>query len=158
FNEPRPSGIPFFGASVALDSAGNLWVSDTGNERVLSFSQPFGFHQTNSTSADVTITDFGGFEDPAPPGITLDYSGNFFLALEHANRIVEFNSGGTSPNFSIGPGAGNFPNATTLEFPMGLALDAVGNLYAADLNGNRVIEYQNPVSRGSGKAGRVLGQ
>jgi len=40
----------------------------------------------------------------------------------------------------IGPGAQN-PNAATLQFPMGLAVDAVNDLYVADQANNRVLEF-----------------
>ena len=57
----------------------------------------------------------------------------------------------------IGPGAQN-PNAASLQFPMGLAIDAVNNLYVADQANNRVLEFNEFGSPGNEVANGAGGQ
>src|SRR5205814_887732 len=54
-------------------------------------------------------------------------------------------------------GAGYPPNASALCGPKGVAVDAAGDLYVADTNNNRVLEYDTPISNGQAAA-RVFGQ
>src|SRR5262249_18606935 len=50
-------------------------------------------------------------------------------------------------------------SAISLSSPSGLALDAQGDLYVADMFNNRVLEYSNPLTAfGDTTADRVFGQ
>src|ERR1019366_5107901 len=89
-------------------------------------------------------------------------TGNFYVSSEPHNQVYEY----TQPvaldtadllNLMIGPGAQN-PNAGTLQFPMGLAIDAVNNLYVADQANNRVLEFNEGSSPGNKVANGVGGQ
>jgi uncharacterized protein (TIGR03437 family) len=88
--------------SVAVDpSSGALFVSDTGNNRVLVWRNPAGF--TNGAPADVVVgqrdmvsTSAGGPGTPmtrglsAPTGIALDSQGNLYVVDAGNNRILRF--------------------------------------------------------------------
>lgn len=128
--------------AVAFDASGNLWVADTGNNRVLEFVPPF----TNGMAASMVVgqADFShdqanqGGSSPAadtlssPLGLNFDSKGNLIVEDHENNRVVIF-----SPPFSndmnateaIGQtaltngaqnqGGGSTPGASTLWFPSG---------------------------------------
>ncbi len=109
-----------------------------------------------------------------PAGMAFDSSGDLYVADFGASRVLEFtqpaNYNGPAPqsaNLVIGqgnggndfsgsacnPGADNSsPTADTLCKPMGVAVDAQNNLYVADFDNNRVLEYDNPLT-GAGTPG-----
>ncbi len=82
---------------VTPDSAGNIWVSDTQNNRLLEFEPPF----SNGMGASLVIgqQDFNssppassqsGFS--APIGSAFDSSGNLWVTDYFNNRVLEFSS------------------------------------------------------------------
>ncbi|MEI1278544.1 NHL repeat-containing protein [Leptospira venezuelensis] len=94
----RPTGI-------AADSAGNLWVSDFTNNRVLRFSPPF----TNGMQANMVLgqpnfsASAGGtsrFALQGPNGVSIEPNGAVWVADSNNGRAVRF-----SPPFSVGQGA-----------------------------------------------------
>ena len=139
--------------------ADNLYVADTHNNRALEYNGPFGFMQTNNVGADLV---FQGNNLALPSGVAVDSNGNFYVSSEPHNQVYEY----TQPvplmtadllNLMIGPGAQN-PNAASLQFPMGLAIDAVNNLYVADQANNRVLEFNEGSSPGNKVANGAGGQ
>ena len=126
--EPGPFGE--WGGAVAVDTAGNLYVADVDNNRVLEYSAPFASGMTAGEPANLV---FG--------------QGNDFTAGVCA-----------APGFEQGP------SANALCEPSGLALDSSGNLYVADTDNNRVLEYNTPlaatnvVGSGDTTADLVFGQ
>ncbi len=147
----------FFGVGIAVDGGDNLYVADTQNDRALEYNGPFGYGQANNSTADLV---FEGNNLAQPSGVAADSNGNFYVSSEPHHQVYEY----TQPvplgsadwlNLMIGPGAQN-PNAGTLQFPMGLAIDAVNNLYVADQANNRVLEFNegsspaNKVANGAG--------
>ncbi len=148
---------PFYGVGIAVDGGDNLYVADTKNNRALEYNGPFGYGQTNNVTADLV---FEGNNLALPSGVAADSNENFYVSSEQHNQVYEY----TQPvplmrsdllNLMIGPGAQN-PNAASLQFPMGLAIDAVNNLYVADQANNRVLEFNegsspsNKVANGAG--------
>ena len=105
-----------------------------------------------------------------PGGVALDGSGDLFVADSGNNRVVEiatplagiqsatrvFGQGGefTTAQCNRGEPA---PGASTLCAPAGLMLDVLGNLWLADVNNDRVLEYQVPFGSDSAAA-VVIGQ
>jgi DNA-binding beta-propeller fold protein YncE len=88
-------------ADVAFDSLGNLWVSDTGNNRVLQYQPPFsnGMPATSalgqgpqngppSWNTFASATTQNGLSDPM--GIQFDVHGNLWVADRTNNRVIEF--------------------------------------------------------------------
>ncbi|HUY28605.1 MAG TPA: choice-of-anchor D domain-containing protein [Candidatus Binataceae bacterium] len=152
-------GAPFGGVGVAVDGTGNLFVADTGNNRALEYTGPYGVSKADSTTANLVFSG-NGLEDPA--GVAIDGSGNFYLSSNLSNQIFIYESAvalsnDQTPNYTIGPGANN-PNASSLSQPDGLAIDAAGDLYAADTANNRVLEYIEGALPSTTTASRELGQ
>jgi uncharacterized protein (TIGR03437 family) len=145
---------------IAVDSQGNLYVADTGNNRVLRFPRPL--DQSSPISADLVLgqSDFntgtaastgpGSFRSPTAVAVGPD--GGIFVSDTGNNRVLEFAAGASTnaaairafgqPNFasSTGPRA---VSAQTLTEPKGLAVDQAFNLYVADSAANRVLVYAN---------------
>ncbi len=150
---------------VAVDSSGNLYVADTGNHRVLEYNTPL----TTDRTADRFFgqPDFfsngsntGGLSPSSlsvPEGVAVDSSGNLYVADAGNNRVLEYNTplaSDTTADRVFGQG-GVFTtntcnktalNASSLCFPEGIALDSSDNLYVADTNNNRVLEYHTPLT------------
>ena len=151
--------ITFYGVGVAVDVRDNLYVGDTLNNRALEYNGPFGYGQTNNVTADLV---FEGNNLERPSGVAVDSNQNFYVSSESHNQVYEY----TQPvplmrsdllNLQIGPGAQN-PNAGSLQFPMGLAIDAFNNLYVADQANNRVLEFNESGSPGNAVANGAGGQ
>ncbi len=115
--------------------------------------------QTNNVTPDLV---FEGNSLVQPTGVAVDSNQNFYVSSEANNQVYEY----TQPvplmrsdllNLKIGPGAQN-PNAASLQFPMGLAIDAVNNLYVADQANNRVLEFNEFGSPGNKVANGAGGQ
>ncbi len=148
---------------VALDSLGNLYVSDSNNNRVLKYSHPI----ANAQSANEVFGQAGNFASNAcnstgvnsttlctPFGIALDHNGNLYVADEGNNRVLEYNSplSNTTANTVFGQN-GNFASntcnnqgASSLCGPFGVAADSAGDLYIANYGDNRVLEYNTPLT------------
>jgi DNA-binding CsgD family transcriptional regulator/sugar lactone lactonase YvrE len=149
---------------LALDSAGNLFIADTGDNRVRKLD-PTGIISTFVGKGTLGWTGDGGPPDiaelSAPEGIALDAQGNLFIADTASGRIRKV-SGGVITTFA-GNGTSGFSGdggpATKAEFivPLGLAVDSRDNLYIADSGNNRVrkIDLAGVITTiaGSGEAG-----
>jgi sugar lactone lactonase YvrE len=104
---------------VAVDSAGNVYVADTGDSRVLVFSNPFVIKASTGQSAgfaaEATIGQVGDFSSDncntgggaptadtlcLPEDVALDHLDNLYVADAGNNRVVEYNAPITSGTFS----------------------------------------------------------
>jgi tripartite motif-containing protein 71 len=74
-----------------------------------------------------------------PFGVTVDPSGNVFVADQGNNRIAKFSSSGTfvSSFGSAGSGDGQF------SFAYGVTSDKFGNVFVADTGNNRIQKFSN---------------
>jgi len=140
------SSISLYGPeAVAVDSAGNVYIADTGNVRIVEISG--GTFTTVVTGVFAT-------------SIAVDASGNLYFTDTGGNRIGELSNGAVI-TIAGGLGAGfsgdNGPAAAAqLSGPAGIAVDAAGNIYFADVNNQRVRKISKGVIStvaGNGTAG-----
>ncbi|MGE5707926.1 MAG: NHL repeat-containing protein [Bacteroidota bacterium] len=134
--------------ALTLDSAGNLFVADTQNNRIRKVT-------TDGKMITVAGCDIPGFYGDGkaatsaglklPCGVAMDSSGNLLLADTSNNRIRKVDVGSLVPKISTEVGQGNagfVDNRTRLEAqlnsPAGIATDASGNLFIADTYNNRI--------------------
>jgi hypothetical protein len=127
--------------AVAVDTLGNLYIADTGNQRIRKVDAT-GVISTVAGNGTSGFSGDGGRATNASLalnncGIALDSAGNLFIADFSNYRIRKVNTNGI-----ISTVAGNGTNgysgdgglATNAEFgnPNDVAVDAAGNLYIAD--------------------------
>jgi uncharacterized protein (TIGR03437 family) len=132
---------------AAFDSAGNLYIADTGNNRIRVVSQ-------DGIIATFAGTDQGSNAEhiPAkqatlttPTSVLVDSQNNVYIDDEGSRRIRR-----VTPDQLIATYLGNGTNtpfqnnqpaiSTSLLDPAGMALDSSGALYVADFLANRVLK------------------
>lgn len=123
---------------VAIDSSGNLYITDSVNNRV----QKFDSSETHQLSFGTTGSGNGQFN--LPTGIVIDSLGNLYVADYDNNRVQKFDLSG---NFisQIGTTSTGFTDDSEGEFyrPAGLAVDSSNNLYVVDSYHERVQKFDS---------------
>lgn len=139
-------GIPatqaeiFLPEGLALDSQGNLYFSDMGNNRVRKVD-PFGIISTVAGNGNCSFSGDGGPANQAtvcgPQGVGVDHSGNLFVADGYNGRIRIVNTA-LIINTYAGHGGGGYNGngltalKTDME-PFPLAVDPQGFVYYGDV-------------------------
>jgi RHS repeat-associated protein len=137
---------------VAMDSAGNLYIADTGNNRIQEIAKASGTISTiaGSASGSPGTSGDGGAATAAlliaPGGITLSGAGDLYIADTGNNRVQKVAaSSGTMSTFAGSAtgtpglsGDGGAATAALLKAPGGVALSSAGDLYIADTGNNRI--------------------
>ena len=156
--------------SLAFDAGGDLWVADSGNNRVLKFVPPFDplnnpdvvLGQSDPVSGAAPAASQNGMAGPG--SLAFDGSGNLWVSEVSNNRVLKFGPPfATGMNASLVLGQANFTSntaATTrsgMNMPVGLAFDGSGDLWVADLFNKRVLEFDPAFVTGM-NAALVLGQ
>lgn len=156
------SGL-FAPAGLAVDSAGNLWVTDSGNGRVLRYPRPFDQPQGSVIRANLVLgqSSFTSkFTDPTsrnmsrPFGIGFMVDGSAVVSDAVHNRVLLFRkpAGGDFANGQSAEKAIGQPDfvSTTVTneiqrmlSPRGLTLDASDRLFVCDTGRARVAIFDN---------------
>jgi tripartite motif-containing protein 71 len=115
---------------VAVDGGGNIFVADTGNNRIQKFDR-FGTRVTQWGSLGTNTGQFN-----SPYGVAVDASGNVYVADTSNMRIQKFDNSGffLTQWGSYGSDDGQFVEPTSI------AVDKSGNVYVAD-NSVRVQKF-----------------
>ncbi len=172
---------------LKLDRAGNLWVADDSNHRVLEYYSPLFntaanfvigqadfFHNSCNRGGAVTASTLCN-----PAGVASDSTGNIYVADFNNNRVLVYKSplfangvpgsGDAVADLEFGQGNGSGTdfthstcnstgvNANGLCNPNDVALDANNNLYVADFSNHRTLEYNSPLTTNTA-ADRAFGQ
>jgi uncharacterized protein (TIGR03437 family) len=142
--------------SIAFDSAGNLYISDTLNHRIRRVDMN-GNIETIAGNGMIGNTGDGGQATSAsmtnPWGIAVDGSGNIYFADSLNNTIRKINAAGVISTIAGGGkvlGDGGPAIIAALFTPEGIALDGSGNLYIADYSNNRIRKVSGVTSGGGG--------
>ena len=167
-----PMGIGSKGLNAPLGLAvdpnsGNLYVADYGNNRVLRFPSPFDnptvvepdavYGQPNFSTLSVGVPSATSLHGPR--SLAFDPGGNLWVADTGNHRILRFSAaslGAQAPvaadtvigqkDFSgYAPDGGNPVSGSAFDQPAGITFDAQGNLYVADFNNTRVLEFSAPL-------------
>jgi uncharacterized protein (TIGR03437 family) len=176
-NQPNASGL-FLPTGLAVDSAGNLYVADRGNGRVLRFPQPFANYTAGTTEkanlvlgqssfTSTRITDATARTMAEPYGLAFTLAGGLLVSDPILNRVLYFQgqpadlTSGMSaslvfgqPDFSsFGGGSG----LSQMSFPHHIATDSDDRLYVADTGNGRIDIFNNvPTSSVGQPAAQVL--
>lgn len=135
---------------VATDSAGDVFVADSGASTVREVAASTGNIQTIAGNGTFGFSGDGGPAVNAvlnaPGGVALDTSSNIFIADSGNNVIREISVSTGTIQTVVGTstagytGDGGPASVATLDQPSGIALDSAGDLFIADTANNVVRE------------------
>jgi YVTN family beta-propeller protein len=136
---------------VAVDAAGNVYIADSAHQRIRMVDHTTGFISTVAGTGTYGYSGDGGPATSAglqrPEDVSIDGSGNLWIADTNSGRIREVVSGVINTVAGNGGSGGNYcpsgsatgPDpANALTIPSGISLDALGNPIIADQGSNCV--------------------
>jgi sugar lactone lactonase YvrE len=175
-NPPTAASLnaPF---DALLDSSGNLWVADSGNNRVLKYAAAV-TATANNPAATVVLgqtaltSGAAGIDQQKmnhPVGLAIASNGSLFVSDNLNNRILRFDSANSLTNGAFASGIlgqSNFLSntaapltAASLNSNFGITVDSSNNLWVSDGNNNRVLRFDNAPAKPNGaSADAVYGQ
>jgi len=133
---------------VAVDSAGNVYIADSLNQRIRRVDAVSGLI---STFAGTGVAGYNGDGIPAntarlndPYALAVDAAGNVYITEESGNRIRKVNAATGIITTVAGTGIlgyngdGILATAAWINQPLGVAVDGAGNIYIADSANERI--------------------
>ena len=119
--------------SLSVDSVHNVFIADTGNNKIRMVSSA-GIIRTIAGTGDPGSSGDGDFATNAqlnsPNGVVADNSKNVYIADTFNYVIRKVSSGNIITTMDVG----------TLYYPIGCTLDQSGNLYVVDTGSNVVVK------------------
>jgi hypothetical protein len=110
-------------SDAAIDSSGDVYIADWGNNRIQKFTSDGTF--ITAWGSEGT----GNGQLDGPDGIAVDSSGNVYVADSSNNRIQKFTSDGT------------FITAWGSSSPDSIAIDSSGDVYVSDVDDSRILVF-----------------
>ena len=163
----RPGGL-------AIDAAGNLWVADWANSRVLRFANAAGLSSGAAASGVLGQVNFST-STPSVSATAMDRPSGVFasgttlwVSDGNNNRILRFDNAASKANggsadavFGQSGFTGSAPglSATQLDGPLQIYADGSDNLWVVDDVNDRVLMFPDASTAANGEAATlVLGQ
>jgi hypothetical protein len=165
-----------FPQGMTIDSIGNLWVVDTGNGRVLRFSDASSLTNGEGANAVLGQSDFEtNTVSPSPVQNQFGLSTSIYVKGTTAwicdrdfNRVLRFDSVYSKPDGANADAVlgqddftSNAPGTTqnTFNHPFGVFVDGKGTLYVSDQLNSRVLIFDDAATKSNGaNADHLLGQ
>jgi len=133
---------------IAVDSHGNIYIADTGNNVIRKVTLATGLISTLAGSGTLGYSGDGGPAIAAklysPTGVAVDAAGDVYVA-DHGNHVIRKITLATGIIRTLAGtgvegygGDGGPATAAQLSSPQGVAVDASGNVFVTDV-GNSVI-------------------
>ncbi len=162
-------------AHMMVYISGQVFVADTGNNRVLIWDDLNTYENGDPASMVLGQPGFTSTTAPNPPtasslnspsAVDWDDNGNLYVSDTGNNRVLMFTptsidsdeflnfTDGQAASLVIGQSnftsnaAPNPPTAGSLNHPVGIVLDYYDNLVVADRDNNRVLFFEGPLSTG----------
>ena len=149
YSGPASSAQLLWPMGVAVDASGNVYIADSGNNVIRKVSNgmitTIAGNGTGGYSGDNGTTTAAALNSPM--GVTVDASGNVYVA-DSGNNVIRKVSNGMITTIA-GNGTGGYSadcgpaTSAELYWPTAVAVDAAGNVYIAD-SGNGVIRILVP--------------
>ena len=122
---------------IALDTLGNIYISDKSNHRIQKWAP--------GATVGVTVAGGNGKGSAAnqlddPNGIVLDKSGNIYIVDQGNHRVQKWAAGATE-GVTVAGGNGKGSASNQLNEPQGITLDTSGNLYVVDRYNHRIQKW-----------------
>ncbi len=140
-------------SDVLVDAAGDLFITDTLNNRIREVNHATQVITTVAGSSYVSYPGNGGPATTAPlslpEGEATDAAGDLFIADEGDNVIREVNHATGVITTVVGNGTAGFSGdggqatAAELNQPQSIVVDAAGDLFIADSNNHRIREVNH---------------
>ena len=141
-------------SGVAVDTAGNLYIADTKNNKIRKVSSLGTITTVAGTGSSGSIGDGGPAtmaQLKAPEGVAIDTAGNLYIADTKNDKIRQVSSLGTITTVA-GTGSSGFfgdggpATLAQLKAPSGVAVNTAGNFYIADTKNMRIrfVETSSP--------------
>ena len=123
---------------MVVDSTGNIYVSDTGNNLV------------KKINTDKVVSSING-DFNGPKGLSVDGSGNVYVADTYNSAIKKIDRNGAVSTLAGGVygNADGVGSAARFAYPVGVATDTAGDVYVADT-------YNNAIKKVFAATGRVV--
>ena len=138
-------------SALAVDPAGNLYISDFG----------LGVGLVRIVSGGI-ITSLSTTGEPltSPDSLAVDSAGNLYATDRYSNRVYKVSKGVVTVVAGTGKqgfsGDGGAATSATFAGTIGLAVDAAGSIYLADYNNRRIRKVSGGIVTtvaGNGKPG-----
>ncbi len=166
--------------SCAFDASGHLYVTDSGNHRVLRYDNPSTAPDFPDASAVLGQADFAStegatsasrFDSGTLIGLATGPHGELYVSDSSRGRVLRWKNAATQSNGADADGVFGAPNFTTANWSnsgglmansfsisAGLAVDSYGSLYVSDLFAMRILRFDDAVNLPNGaSANGVLG-
>lgn len=169
------AGNQMFDPRAVFESDGDLWVADSGNNRILRFSDYKNL--ANGAGADLVLgqagfgasgSGSGAAQLSNPTDLVVGPDGSLWVCDSFNNRVLRFANiaslaNGAAATTVLGQqGFGTSASgtsATQFSGPEALAISPSGRLYVADSSNRRILWFENAHLKSNGAAADgVLGQ
>jgi len=152
---------------IAFDTAGNLYIADAGNSDVVELST---LGVVSVVAGTTGVSGYDGDGGPAtsamlanPSGVSLDASGNLYIADSDNAVIRKVDLSGTISTVAGGvgnglSGDGGPADDAGMSEPFGVTADTAGNLYIADTGDDavRLVNFNQFVDVGPAGVGSCV--
>ena len=135
---------------MSIDSAGNIFISDTGNSRIREVVAATGVIETIYGNGMLSYSGDSGLATNAtlyyPSGVSADSDGNIFIADTGNGRIREVVAATGEIQTVAGNGTGGYsggdggPATSAAISPTDVFVDSFGNLFLSDSGSSRIRE------------------
>jgi PKD repeat protein len=122
---------------VALDTAGRVYVADTGNCRIQIYNPDGSYYATLGTGCGT-----GDYQFNWTPGLTIAPNGDIYVADTKNHRVQVFNSDRVYVATLGETGVAGSDNAH-FRYPRDVEVDSTGNIYIADCDNHRVQVFNS---------------
>lgn len=137
-------------AGLFLDASDTLYISDSGNFRVVSYLR--------NASSGVIVAGSGLMGDAlnrfaiGMRYLYVDTNGSIYVADANNHRVMRWTNGSSTGVIVAGNGT-NGTSFNQLGYPYGIWVDSNFNVYAAEFNNHRVTKWAPGASTGTEVAG-----